>query len=133
MSCVGLIANPQSGKDIRRLVALASSFSNHEKLLILRRVLAGLEAAGVAEVIALDDAGSLGAAALEAHRNDSGGLKTTTRLIDVGARGEPGDTTRAAARMREEGAACIVVLGGARQRDRGRARATRFDGAALDA
>ncbi len=120
MSCVGLIANPQSGKDIRRLVALASSFSNHEKLLILRRVLAGLEAAGATEVIALDDAGSLGAAALEAFRRDSGaggglkipGRKIKTRLIDVGARGEPGDTTRAAARMREEGAACIVVLGG---------------------
>jgi hypothetical protein len=114
---VGLIANPQSGKDIRRLVALASSFSNHEKLLILRRVLAGLEATGAAEVIALDDSGSLGAAALEAYRNDSGAgslkiPKIKTRLIDIGARGESGDTSRAAARMREEGAACIVVLGG---------------------
>ncbi len=63
-------------------------------------------------MIALDDAGSLRAAALEAYRSDSGGPKLKTRLIDVGARGEPGDTTRAAARMREEGAACIVVLGG---------------------
>ena len=112
LSCVGIIANPQSGKDIRRLVALASSFSNHEKLLILRRVFAGLKAAGVDEILAFDDAGALGASALEASRDGSRGKKGRMRLIDVGARGEAEDSTRAAARMREEGAACIVVLGG---------------------
>ncbi len=46
MASVGIIANPQSGKDIRRLVALASSFSNNEKVLILRRVMAGLASVG---------------------------------------------------------------------------------------
>ncbi|MDP6278055.1 MAG: NAD(+)/NADH kinase [Nitrospinota bacterium] len=122
MSCVGVIANPQSGKDIRRLVALASSFSNHEKLLIVRRVLAGLEAAGADEVLMLDDAGALGRAAAEAYRTgtgesgdmDGGGgrKKPRVRLLDVGARGEAEDTSRGAVRMREEGAACIVVLGG---------------------
>jgi len=112
LSCVGIIANPQSGKDIRRLVALASSFSNHEKLLILRRVIAGLKAAGVDEILAFHDSGSLGASALEASRGGSRGKKGKMRLIDVGARGEAEDSTRAAARMIEEGAACIVVLGG---------------------
>ena len=112
MSCVGIIANPQSGKDIRRLVALASSFSNHEKLLILRRVFAGLKAAGVDEILVFHDVGLLGVSALEASRDGSRGKKGRMRLIDVGARGEAEDSTRAAARMREEGAACIVVLGG---------------------
>jgi hypothetical protein len=123
LSCIGVIANPQSGKDIRRLVALASSFSNHEKLLIVRRVLAGLEAAGADEVLMLDDAGALGRAAAEAYRTGSGKSggrgggggrrkKPRVRLLDVGARGEAEDTRRGAARMREEGAACIVVLGG---------------------
>ncbi len=112
MSSVGIIANPQSGKDIRRLVALASSFSNHEKLLILRRVFAGLMAAGVDEILTFDDAGALGAALLEASWNGPGRNKVKARLIDVGARGEAGDSTRAAAQMREEGVACIVVLGG---------------------
>jgi hypothetical protein len=111
--CVGVIANPQSGKDIRRLVALATSFSNHEKLLIVRRVLAGLEAAGVEEVAILDDAGFLGRAAVEAFGSGSGGRKKTkVRLCDVEARGESEDTSRAALKMKEEGAACIVVLGG---------------------
>ena len=44
---VGIIANPASGKDIRRLVAHGSTFDNNEKINIVRRVLLGLDAAGV--------------------------------------------------------------------------------------
>ena len=43
---VGLIANPASGKDIRRLVAHASVFDNEEKRNIVRRVILGAAAAG---------------------------------------------------------------------------------------
>jgi pyruvate/2-oxoglutarate/acetoin dehydrogenase E1 component len=48
---VGIIANPASGKDIRRLTAHGSVFDNNEKVNIVRRVLLGLEAAGVSEVL----------------------------------------------------------------------------------
>jgi len=41
---VGIIANPASGKDIRRLVALGTVFDNQEKLNIDRRILLGLDA-----------------------------------------------------------------------------------------
>ena len=44
MATVGIIANPASGKDIRRLVAHASVFDNNEKINIVRRVLLGLDA-----------------------------------------------------------------------------------------
>ena len=47
---VGIIANPVSGKDIRRLVAHGSTFDNNEKINIVRRVLLGLEATGVEQV-----------------------------------------------------------------------------------
>lgn len=112
MGCVGVIANPQSGKDIRRLVALASSFSNHEKVLILRRVLAGLAAGGVKEAWVFNDADALGAAAVEGFREapDRAGLKARLLSLPLGGDGE--DSTRAASLMREKGAACIVVLGG---------------------
>ena len=43
MTAVGIIANPASGKDIRRLVAHGSVFDNDEKANIVRRVLLGLE------------------------------------------------------------------------------------------
>lgn len=112
MSCLGIIANPQSGKDIRRLVALATSVSNHEKLLIVRRVMAGAEAAKVKKILLLNDAGSLGKAAYEICREGGSRQKTKVHLLNIEARGESADTARAAARMKEEGATCIVVLGG---------------------
>jgi predicted polyphosphate/ATP-dependent NAD kinase len=55
VSLVGIIANPASGKDIRRLVAHGSTFDNNEKINIVRRALLGLEAAGVERVAYLPD------------------------------------------------------------------------------
>ena len=53
MSLVGIIANPASGTDIRRLVAYGSIFNNQEKVRIVRRILLGLEASGPAFEILL--------------------------------------------------------------------------------
>lgn len=55
MPCVGIIANPVSGKDIRRLVAHGSVFDNQEKVRIVRRLLTGLETAGVTRIWYLPD------------------------------------------------------------------------------
>jgi predicted polyphosphate/ATP-dependent NAD kinase len=55
MATVGIIANPASGKDIRRLVAHGSVFDNQEKVNIVRRVLLGLQATGVEEIIFMPD------------------------------------------------------------------------------
>ena len=44
---VGIIANPASGKDIRRLVAHATTIDNQGKVSIVRCALVGLGAAGV--------------------------------------------------------------------------------------
>ena len=43
---IGIIANPASGKDIRRLVAQGSVFDTSEKTNILRRVLRAIDALG---------------------------------------------------------------------------------------
>jgi len=42
MQSVGIVANPASGKDVRRLVARASVFDNQEKQAIVIRALAGI-------------------------------------------------------------------------------------------
>ncbi|MEE4600412.1 MAG: ATP-NAD kinase, partial [Desulfobacteraceae bacterium] len=55
MSLVGIIANPASGTDIRRLVAYGSIFNNQEKVRIVRRILLGLEAAGVRQISYMPD------------------------------------------------------------------------------
>ena len=110
MASVGIIANPQSGKDIRRLVALASSFSNNEKVLMLRRVMMGLVSLGVDKILVFNDLGALGAVALDGFRYDN---KTTeASLFEIEARGETADSTKAARKLRESGVRCIVALGG---------------------
>ena len=47
----GIVANPASGRDIRRLVAGASVFGNADKAGMVFRLLAGLGAAGVERVL----------------------------------------------------------------------------------
>ena len=56
---VGVIANPASGRDIRRLVAGASVFGNADKAGMVFRLLAGLGAAGVGRVLMLPAADGL--------------------------------------------------------------------------
>jgi len=43
VTTIGIVANPASGKDIRRLVARASVFDNPEKQAIVQRILAGID------------------------------------------------------------------------------------------
>lgn len=48
---IGIIANPQSGRDIRRLVAHASVFDNEEKVNIVERLLATWNTMGLSSVL----------------------------------------------------------------------------------
>lgn len=104
---VGVIANPASGKDIRRLVAHGSVFDNDEKVSIVRRVLSGLEAVGVERVWIMPDSFGIGHKALDSLRL---GLDVSVLPMPLTFTRE--DSTRAAALMAEAGAGCIVTLGG---------------------
>lgn len=107
MSTVGIIANPASGKDIRRLVAQASIFDNNEKVNIMRRTLRALDALGVRRVLIMPDTAGLGLRALDGLR-----LSLEARVIDMTVYGDARDSTQAARIMAEGGAACIVTIGG---------------------
>ena len=62
MPLIGIIANPSSGKDIRRLVADADGIDNQHKANIVRRVLRGIAAiAGTGSVMDLRFTASLDA------------------------------------------------------------------------
>lgn len=98
MSKVGIIANPASGKDIRRLVAYGSVFDNQEKVHILRRVLIGLQAAGVEKVLFMPDTFGMGARAIDGVKLT---LEATT--LQMPFRGTDEDSTEAAARFRDAG------------------------------
>ena len=108
MSNVGIIANPASGKDIRRLVAHASVFDNNEKVNILQRVLLALDAAGVDQVTIMPDYYGLGERAL-----DGLGLSSLhADILDMPMTSTDEDSTTAARRLCEMNVGSIVVLGG---------------------
>ncbi len=108
---VGIIANPFSGKDIRRLVAYGSTMDNLSKVRILQRLLAGLIEAGVRQILYMPDPVSLLPSALEAMRPaDRGDLLITPVLETV--KGESQETAMATAEMVRRGAGAIVTLGG---------------------
>jgi len=107
MPTVGIVANPASGKDIRRLVTHASVFDNHEKGHILQRALQALDALGVDHVLYMPDYYGLVERALE-HLHLS--LSATELPMDMWA--DDRDSTEAARRFCEAGASCIITLGG---------------------
>lgn len=104
---VGLIANPASGRDVRRLVAHASVFSADEKVRLIRRLLLALDASGVEQVLYMPDTSHLVPRAAR-HQN----LRLTLTPIAGNFHGAAEDTTAAAAELARAGAACCVSLGG---------------------
>ncbi len=107
MSTVGIIANPASGKDIRRLVTHASVFDNHEKTHILQRVLLALDAVGVEQVLFMPDYYGLVERAL-----DELNLSLEAAELHMNMQADERDSTEAARRFREHDVECIVTLGG---------------------
>ncbi len=104
---IGMIANPVAGHDIRRLVGLASVVPNYEKAAIVRRVLAGLAAVGVAEVLYLPDPAGIVRTALD-------GLAPGVRArpLEMKIEGTAEDSTQAARLLAAAGVGAIVTLGG---------------------
>lgn len=107
MSLVGIIANPASGTDIRRLVAYGSIFNNQEKVRIVRRILLGLEAAGVKQISYMPDYYGIVDRALDSLKT---GMDISALVFKT--RADQRDSRRAAEMLMENGAGCIVTLGG---------------------
>lgn len=112
MAIVGIVANPASGHDIRRVVTRASVFQSSEKANMVQRVLGALAAAGVARALVMPDMGGIAAAVLRATRTPIAATWPTVEFLDLDPRDDAADTTRAVTEMRARGAAAIVVLGG---------------------
>ncbi|MGD9950596.1 MAG: ATP-NAD kinase family protein [Desulfobulbus sp.] len=107
MKTVGIIANPISGKDIRRLVAHGSVFDNQEKVRIVRRLLVGLASVGVQRVIFMPDYYSI---VQRAHKGVHSPIEIAS--APMCAENTQEDSTKAAHLMVDAGVGCIFVLGG---------------------
>lgn len=112
---VGIIANPASGRDIRRLVSHASVFPTAEKANMVQRVLAALGALGVPRVVMMPDLTGICANVSRAQGRLAASPGLAWPELEVLAmRNEESvcDTLEAVARMVDRGVAAIVVLGG---------------------
>jgi predicted polyphosphate/ATP-dependent NAD kinase len=107
LSFVGIIANPASGKDIRRLVAYASVFDNQEKVRIVRRLLLGLAAVGVERICYMPDYFGIVPRAAETLK-----LKSPLFPLNFKATASQEDSTTAGRIMAERGVDCLITLGG---------------------
>ncbi|MGF6779546.1 ATP-NAD kinase family protein [Paraburkholderia sp. GAS334] len=113
---VGVIANPASGRDIRRLTTHASVFPTAEKANMVVRLLAGLGALGVERVLTLRDKTGVSALllrAIETHK----AIAPRQRWPEVEFLALPftdsvADTHAGVAHMVGEGVGLIAVLGG---------------------
>jgi predicted polyphosphate/ATP-dependent NAD kinase len=108
---VGIIANPASGRDIRRLVAHGTVFDNQEKVSIVRRILLACEAAGVERVVYMPDYYRIVENARDGMRSDVG-FGVALEAVPMVLTGLPEDTATAARAMADRGLGCIVTLGG---------------------
>jgi hypothetical protein len=104
---IGILVNPLSGRDVRRLAARAGTSTPDDKRNQLQRILVGAAAAGASRAVLVRDPFRIADAAVEAL-----GVHIEVRLLDLGARCHPRDTPAAAEAMRELGCGVLVVLGG---------------------
>lgn len=112
---VGIVANPVSARDIRRLVANANGLQIADRANIVLRVLAALAACGVDDVLMMPDNGGIRALLsrqLERSRSLAAQPWPRLRFVDMPVESTIDDTLRAVSAMAERGVKLIVVLGG---------------------
>jgi len=111
MASVGIIANPASGKDIRRLVAYGICFDNLEKVNIVKRCLLALAVTGVDRVVYMPDYYGIVPRAVEGLSKDHH-LPMDIVEADMEMTGTQIDSAHAALTMNQAGIGCIITLGG---------------------
>jgi len=114
-SAVGIIANPVSARDIRRVIANATALQITDRANIVLRVLSCLRACGVDHVYMMPENGGIRHHVRRGiDRAENQGLKHFPRVehLDYKISGTVEDTFKAARMMKEKGASAIVVLGG---------------------
>ena len=104
---VGIIANPVSGRDIRRVAARGGVSSAEDKRNRIARAVIGAVAAGTQHVVAMKEPFGIASGALTDLP-----VEADLEILDVGARVDPMDTARAALAMKERGIRVIITLGG---------------------
>jgi len=112
--CVGIIANPVSARDIRRVVANASNLQIADRVNIVLRALTALASMGVPRVLIMPDKGGIRAMLLRSLKREHNlhHAFPEVEFLDMEPTSTVEDTFLAARMMRAAGVKTIVVLGG---------------------
>src|SRR5262245_7336355 len=112
--CIGVIANPVSARNIRRVVANANNLQIADRVNIVLRLLAAAGRCGVGRVLMMPDRGGIRAMLVRslerAQRVDSS--FPILEFLDMAVTSTVEDTFQAACLMRAADVAAIAVLGG---------------------
>ena len=107
MARIGIIANPASGKDIRRLVSYATTIDNSEKVNICKRAVLAAEALGVRDVVFMPDTFTIGYS-VQYQLEDDKVLNSNIEVLDFLMDGSVKDTEYAAGLMEDMGVGCVI-------------------------
>ena len=108
---LGVVANPVSARDIRRVVANAGNLQITDRVNIVLRLLQAARAAGVARALLMPDRGGI-RALLERHLKRGDASLPEIGWLDFEPTSTVEDTFIATRLLQSAGAAAIVVLGG---------------------
>lgn len=111
---IGIIANPVSARDIRRVVANAGNLQITDRVNIVLRVLSSAAACGVRRALLMPDRGGI-RALLERHFKRAqwpASAYPQVEFLDMEPTSSVDDTFRATRLLQRAGVAAIVVLGG---------------------
>lgn len=111
MSTVGIIVNPASGKDIRRVIAAGTVVTNQEKINIVVRLLRACDAVGVDRVLIMPAPTHIAQRVMREARDEL--RHTSVAELELPyILGTWKDTPHASERFVEMGVDCLVVMGG---------------------
>ena len=103
---IGLVVNPRSGNDVRRVVASAGASTLEDKISIVRRIVRGAVANGVSRFVTNREPHHIVRRATETMA----GVRVDDAVPTID--NTEGDSTEAARAMRAVGCAVVIVLGG---------------------
>ena len=112
--CVGIIANPVSACDIRRIVSNASNLQTSERVNMVLRLLSTLASCGVKRVMMMPDKAGICSMLVRSLRRERTLHHDLPELefVPIDVTSTVHDTFLAARYMQEAGVKAIVVLGG---------------------
>lgn len=111
MKSIGIIVNPNSGKDIRRLSSHSLTIGNNEKANLVERLVLGAQRLGVNQVYFMPDDYHIGTS-IKNRLIENAELKCDIKILDFKHKGNEEDTLLAAKLYNEIKVNCIIILGG---------------------